>query len=170
MTSPVWGIGDEVTAAKLNSRPYCHVIQSTSQNITTFGTGGWQAITFNAEITDPYSFHNNSTNNSRITPTIAGFYDVIAMAALAGNTTGDRGVQIRKNGAVVSGAPYHSISSLKTTSTFASTPWGFGTLSMNGTTDYMELYVAQDSGSTLATQVSASFTRSYMRAMWVAPL
>jgi hypothetical protein len=63
--------GQILTAAELNAGiPLC-VLENTSITMTD-GVNG--VVPFTSEVTDPYGWHSNSVNTSRITPNIAGTY------------------------------------------------------------------------------------------------
>jgi len=123
--------------------------QTISNNTTT-------AITFDAEDFDTDAFHNNSTNNSRITIpsgkggkylfTVSGHWDE--------NTTGSRQMYLRKNGSVI--VSYQRWGSD-----------GYVGISLSSVmdlvaTDYIELIVFQDSGGNVvilgsSTNLQATF-------------
>ncbi|HEV2778699.1 MAG TPA: hypothetical protein VGX25_04790 [Actinophytocola sp.] len=160
--------GKRLTAAQLNLKPYLHALQNTSQNITSSSVIT-QAVTFDAELVDTINGHSTSSNTSRYTPSVAGYYRCSGIVALAANTTGDRAAQFKKNGSAVDGAPYFSVPAVNGTGFVSTTVFAEAMIFCNGTTDYVELYVGQNSGSTLATQVSSTLTKSYMMIEWMAP-
>lgn len=104
------------------------------------------ALTFNAEDYDTDAFHDNSTNNTRMTiPTgKGGRYLVTATTAFFNNATGQRTVYIYKNGstllntAQVAGVS-GSIDAFVTTSYVVNV----------SAADYLEIKVFQNSGGTL---------------------
>ena len=65
----------------------------------TFTTGVAQAINFNAERYDTDGFHDNVTNNSRLTAPYSGKYGVAATIRWAANATGQRNLRLVVNGA-----------------------------------------------------------------------
>ena len=104
------------------------------------------ALTFNAEDYDTDAFHDNSTNNTRMTiPTgKGGKYLITATTAFFNNATGQRTVYIYKNGstlfntAQVAGVS-GSIDAFVTTSYVVNV----------SAADYLEIKVFQNSGGTL---------------------
>jgi hypothetical protein len=123
--------------------------QSISDGVST-------VITFNAEDFDTDGFHDNSTNNSRITiPTgKGGKYLLIAGMQVSGNTSGTRGMTIFKNGSTVvldshQHAPTPSLSYRGSMSGIVNLTAG----------DYVELQAAQYSGTSLDVVAGLSNTR-----------
>ena len=74
----------------------CSLSKSADQSTTTATT---TTITFDTELFDTSSFHDNATNNSRITVPAgkAGYYLLIAKASFNSNATGFRDLQMYKN-------------------------------------------------------------------------
>lgn len=145
-----FNVGDFLTADALNlvaQPPTCRLSQATTQNLTnatdtalTFGVG--------SEEWDSHGFHDEVTNNTRITPTVSGVYLWIfsVMVAASANANSLR-CSLYRNGSPVNGRIqiYHDASNAIK-----------GTLNCilaeaNGTTDYFELYASQTSTATLAT-------------------
>jgi hypothetical protein len=143
------------------------VIQTTTQAVATATR---TAITFTTETVDLINGHNSVSNTSRYTPLIAGWYRCTGQVAFVNDTTiHGIGSQFRKNGAQTDNAPENynlTMSSL----THANTALCHGLFSMNGTTDYIEIYGWHDRGSNLQTYYSAGFSFSFMEIEWVAPL
>lgn len=104
-------------------------------------------VNFDNEYLDTDSFHDNSTNNSRITIPSGkdGKYLIYGQVAFASNVTGQRSLNIFKNGSILQ----------KTDS--ASTFNGFATvlqmtIASLVATDYIQLSVYQNSGGSLNTR------------------
>ena len=110
------------------------------------------AVTFNSEVFDTDGFHDNSTNNSRITiPTgKAGKYLLTAQISFAANATGARIIKIYKNGSilmlgnVLSAAPATDFTVINNT-----------TLVNASVADYFEVFAEQSSGGSLNLNISA---------------
>jgi hypothetical protein len=155
--------GDPILAATINdlirygpNKPCGRIRQGTAQtgivNTTT------TAITFAAaDEIDTHNFHDTVTNNTRVTPSVAGIYIVKGGVAVAGNTDYTQ-VQafIQKNGAAL--APAHRITPGATAVALV-LPVS-AEVQCNGTTDYFEIaYQATRSGAgTSSTSVSTQLT------------
>ena len=117
---------------------------STNNVAESIGASGF-AYT---EITDTVGWHNAVTNPDRITPTIAGVYRVTASLYFAANVTGNRRLQILKNGSTVLES--------RTTGAVSSGANLSHIVSMNGSSDYITLTSFQDSGGALTVTVAAA--------------
>jgi hypothetical protein len=120
--------------------------QSTSNNTAT-------AISFNNEIFDTDGFHDNSTNNTRITIPSGkgGKYLLIGQINYNPNATGLRIVKFHKNGSLFS-LPVISASAAATDSTNVTA----STIVAVSAGDYVELVAQQTSGGSLDIGVSTS--------------
>jgi hypothetical protein len=111
------------------------------------------AVTFNSEVFDTDGFHDNSTNNSRITIPSgkAGKYLLTAQISFAANATGVRVVKIFKNGSilmlpsVIAPAPATDFTVINNT-----------TLVNASVGDYFEVFALQSSGGALNLNISQS--------------
>lgn len=81
--------------ASFQSPQQCITHNSTTQAIT--GDNADHALTFDTNDTDPQSMHSVSSNTSRITVPVAGFYLVVGSTGSGGTSANYTG--IRKNGA-----------------------------------------------------------------------
>jgi len=135
--------------------PAVQAVRTANQNITN---STWTTVNFNA--TDAYdtdTMHDTVTNNSRVTFTHAGLYRIWANVAFAAAAAGTMlsMIQLNSGGAVnsanvtLAGDSKSGASSLNTfmtpTATYKATAG-----------DYMELFVQQNSGGTIAILGSAS--------------
>jgi hypothetical protein len=142
--------------------PMCKARQTTLQSVVTGST--WVVLAFQVEDVDNYGFHSTSVNPSRFTPTVAGWYKgyfgySFKPLNTAADTTGRRMGAIRMNGNT--GTYYGRADTLAPNIQNANVvakgnQWG--PLYFNGTTDYVEVIVMQNSGSTLTTDVGAGAT------------
>jgi hypothetical protein len=91
---------------------------------------------------------NYSTSTSRFTPTVAGYYLVIASVGMSA-AGGTMNMKIYKNGSAYKAGSY-----------MGSASWAQGTaiVYMNGTTDYVEAYLYLGGSSTQATATQADAT------------
>lgn len=138
---------EEVSARLTVLRPrYCEVQlgpASVSNNtVVTLGTAGALAFT---ELADAESWRDPTTSPTRITPTTAGRYWAYYEAEWASNTTGNRIIQIARNGVttnrvrqlVTTGG--ESVGSAQLVSEYT----------MNGSSDYITFTAFQNSGGAL---------------------
>lgn len=80
--------------------------QNTSQ---TFGSGTWTSLSLDVTSYDNYSGHSNSTNNSRYTCQVAGWYTCNGVyAPQASSNAGFRAGRLTVNGNPVLGAAAYS--------------------------------------------------------------
>jgi hypothetical protein len=158
--------GDEVNASDLTTledltirRPMVRLVQAVAQSIPD-NTG--TAITFTTEDLDTYGFHDPVTNNTRITPSVAGWYrfhgtyftstptfPAVPNAMLA--------CYMRKN---LSTVPPGS-RTLPVTNVVSPSVACTALVEMNGTTDYMEFVGLQDSSGALNTAISAYIASTF---------
>jgi len=118
---------------------------TASQSIAN---GVWTKIAYNTELFDTNSNYDNATNY-RFTPTVAGYYQINAVLSTTANATGLAFIAIYKNGSAYcygntvpnSNGGYITANSL---------------INCNGSTDYIEIYVYQNSGVSLNFGSSAS--------------
>ena len=139
-----WATPASSTPAFVGCRLTKTSVQSTSN--VTLTTVSWDAETF-----DTNGFHDNTTNNSRITIPAgkAGKYLVTGTLTWYPNSNGYREVRVTKNGTAY------------TIMSFAPTPGGDGgslisTIMDLGVGDYIELKAEQASGSSIDIKVSFS--------------
>jgi hypothetical protein len=98
-------------------------------------------IPANTVIFDTNSNYNNSTY--RFTPTVAGYYQVSAGLSSTGTFTAFCALKLGKNGSV-----YEQIGYSTSTVNYLGA-YGSGLVYLNGSTDYIQVYVNQNSGSTV---------------------
>ena len=122
--------------------------------LQTVSTTVWTKVLNNTKRFDTNSNYDNSTNY-RFTPTVAGYYQINASAYVYPSVTGITQVALYKNGAsyVAVGAPNAN----------QGPPIQVCTLMyFNGSTDYVEAYVFQNSGGSLSS-AGADFSGSMVR-------
>jgi hypothetical protein len=129
------------TGTVMVNGPAFSAVASTTQNISNIT---WTKVVINTEQFDTAHCFD-STTNYRFTPNVAGYYQIQGSAYLQGGASGQFSARIYKNGIgfVVGNFTPASDADI---GGFAS-----GLVYMNGTTDYVELYVFQNSGSTRTT-------------------
>jgi hypothetical protein len=99
--------------------------------------------------TENFDTNNNfdSTTNYRFTPTVAGYYQINGTVSFTGSVVGTASSYIYKNGSNwVGGSAIANNTNLGGNSNVSSVVY------LNGSTDYVELYAWQNSGSGLNTQ------------------
>lgn len=147
-TSPTVAWGDDIRSnfELLSKMPGCIAQRTATQALTTATV---TAIALTAsDLRDTDAFHDTTTNNTRCTvPTgLGGLYTVVGSVQFAGNTTGERLIQLRVNGLTT----YNSVNSQ------ATNPATTGVLALQVTDDivmvagdYVELLAYQNSGGNL---------------------
>lgn len=161
---PALFAGQKLSASALNlllDPPRLFTFQTTTQSVPNIT---WAAINFQAEVYDTIAGHSTITNITRYLPNVSGTYDIIGQVTYATNSTNDRACQARKNGSPVDGLQYGGGRASASTNV-AGMAWCFGSVALNGTTDYLELYAFQDSGGSLNTNYAAGFTSSFLKAI-----
>jgi len=127
----------------LTNNPACRCHTTTDQTIT----GSLTAITFETNDYDTASMHSTSVNTSRITPTVAGKYHfhsglTVTNSGIANAITG----VFKLNGSTIIDGDQINVT--QTEQTLFSIDCDY---QMNGSTDYMEVYMlASAGGSTTA--------------------
>lgn len=160
-------VGDGLTAAYMNSNvrdavtflttpPIARIHQNTTQNIAT---GTWTAVSMDGSDFDSDNGHSNSTNNTRYTCQVQGYYRVAGTSVYAPNFVPLCSYAV--NGTRVSGAAQVGMGSNAGTSTSASCE----DLVHLNVGDYVELMTFQNTGSTVATAATSDF-RSVLTIEW----
>lgn len=156
--------GSSWTQPKHFFKPVVQLIQQSAQS---FGNTTTNQLTFgtSSEIIDTHNFHSESVNSSRITPTVAGLYRVTGGVTFAASTAVESvHAIIQKNGTSINSIrTKHRTGTSLTASAFVST-----IVSMNGSTDYVELAAVQVSGGSLNTNI-ATGQSSYFEMEYLGP-
>jgi hypothetical protein len=118
------------------------IVQASLANTT------WTTHTLDSETVDTYGGHSTTTNTSRYTAQVAGWYTVCGVSVWAANASGGRGARIHVNGAVIQGSAQDVLASSSSSFTGVMTPVRAVQL---GVGDYVEVAGWQSSGGTLAT-------------------
>lgn len=142
----------------LANPPIFRGVQTVAQSLTS---GSLTAISLNTSTYDTYSGHSNVTNNSRYTVQESGYYTVSGVVAFAGNTSGGRQALIVTNGTNVIGGS-STLLAPPTNGDVASIPTATFDLFLN-VNDYVELWCAQDSGSTINTATGTNACALWVR-------
>lgn len=131
-------------AGRVNTPPICVVKASGTPAVSIPTAGG--VVGFDTDVFDLPGWHDPASNNSRVTPNINGWYTIVGdlqFTSATGATNPRRGAGIRLNGSTV----YYG-------TVFPSGVGNLGCIAvvdlpLNGSTDYVELWAFQDSGSTV---------------------
>jgi hypothetical protein len=127
-------------------------IMVCTQTVTqSVANNTWTAITLDTEQQDTYGGHSTSTNTSRYTAQVAGWYTVSGVTVWGNNATGVRGSRIHVNGSAIQGT-CQLVTAVTTGSlTGVSTPTRTVFLNVG---DYVEVGGYQSSGAALSTGVA----------------
>jgi len=106
-------------------------------------------IVYDQELFDTASCYDPTTNY-RFTPNVAGYYHVTASINFSANTTQTRFITIYKNGSGINGQAITQATGPNYINVMTSV-----LVQMNGTTDYLEAFANQNSGSTLNSGVGS---------------
>lgn len=131
---------------------------NTTQNISNATT---TALTWNNEIFDTDGFHSTSSNTSRITIPSGkgGKYEIKFTGQFGGNATGMRIYYVYKNGSAIIANIFQG-----TTNDTSMTICYCLNLAVG---DYLELYVEQNSGSTLSFYKGSTFMYANFSAIYL---
>ena len=177
MTAPVWtppplvSTGDVETAAQFDALlgtggdlDFLHVAKalrvraSAAQSIPDTTV---TLVTWNTEDFDLFAAHSTSANTSRITipSTLPGVWKVHAQAQFAANATGQRNIELWKNGVLAVGpssqyAPPAGVCTVDITSLFNLVAG-----------DYIEVKVSQTTGGAL--NLLSGSVASFFEAVWL---
>ena len=112
---------------------YASATQSVANNTNT-------KIVFDTEVFDT----NSNFSSNRFTPTVAGYYQISSGLFLPGSATGGAVFSLYKNG-----GEYAQFYRLNMSASLNIMGSGSILILLNGSSDYVEMYVSQNSGSTL---------------------
>ncbi|MFF7142232.1 hypothetical protein ACFZB5_13420 [Streptomyces nodosus] len=115
-------------------------------------TGTWTPLTLDTEQVDTYAGHSATTNSSRYTAQVPGWYTVCGVSAWASNATGVRRSRLHVNGASVPGSSQMVPTATTGSVTGVMTPVRAVFLDAG---DYVEVVGWQNSGGNLATAVAS---------------
>jgi hypothetical protein len=160
VTGALWNAGPSASNSFLTSVPLAVASQATIQSLAN---GTPAAITLDATQLDTDGGHSNVTNNSRYVCQVAGWYFVKAGTVFAApNNTGNRGLQIYKNGTAYT----YSWSIGPAPGTFNDPGVETSALVQLAVGDYIEVWAVQNSGGSLSTAVVSTIASS-LQCMWM---
>lgn len=161
ITGALWNANVYNGLTYLLNPPIYYAIQNTAQNIST---GSTTAITFDSEVYDTYAGHNNSTNNTRYTAQVAGYYLMAGCIAYSANANGVRQAKLRLNGTDIKGSAVELFASNASNLTTVATSTVIQFMNVN---DYVEVAGWQNAGATVATSVGNSDQLCSMTVQWI---
>lgn len=141
----------DVTGNVITDAPAFSAYATSSQSLSN---ATWTKVQCNVEEFDTNSNYDNATNY-RFTPSVAGYYQI--NAATTFNYTAASGkafaTYIGKNGSVAKYSGRHNSTAIVFPVATANC-----LIYLNGTTDYIEYYVYQNTGGSVSTVAAASDT------------
>lgn len=133
----------------IGARVYHNANQSITDATVTF-------LSFNNERWDTNSFHDNTTNNSRLTCPLAGKHLIVCTLEFASNATGFRQANFKLNNTTyIGGLVCVSV-------TGAGTFVGITTIYNLALNDYIQVEVYQNSGGALNVTTGANYSPEFM--------
>lgn len=118
--------------------PACLVTRASAQSIPS---GSFTKVAFDTKIFD--TNNNYNTSNNRFLPTVAGYYQISLQISIAvPSIVGTVAMQLQKNGSNIL-EQYQTVANVAN----AYMPTGNKLVFMNGTTDFLEVYGFQNTGS-----------------------
>lgn len=147
--------GQTLTASELNNAiPIC-ILENTAMVIPS---GTATSVTFSTEVTDDLNWHSTSTNTSRVTPNISGYYFVtLQMNDVTGVGQTRALLRCIKNGADIANVRIQ-MDTNGTDDDFALP----GYVYCNGSTDYLEMNILQTNTGSANRTVTARFTVQFV--------
>ena len=154
----------------LMNPPMVRLRKTTNQNFTnaTFAMVSWDFV--EVEVTNMW----DSSQPTRIKPSVPGWYIGSCGWSCNGNTTGLREMNVYKNGATNTATDVNMIRNMG--QGYANASWtnvSRGNIFLeqfNGTTDYVEMQLFQNSGGTLGMQVNTQESQADFTLRWFALL
>lgn len=120
--------------------------------VQAIGTAAWTKMQFNTELFDTNANYDNATNY-RFTPTVAGYYQLSTHVRLDYTTTGTftHGLRITKNGLESLRVIHYPVNGYKDGTMVVT-----GVLYFNGSSDYCEVEIYQNSGANQNTSANTA--------------
>ena len=153
---PVLAIDSQSIVASTTGRPLIRLVQQTTQ---TLADNTAVAMQFGAgsEDIDTHNYHDTATNNTRITPTLAGYYrfDFSVMFGARADYA-NYNAWIRKNGSSNMAPAFRASWNATGASSNAPTAADSVIVAMDGVSDYVELIAQQDNIANVSSSTNAS--------------
>lgn len=145
----IGGLTTALTVAQggtgVTSHPCFSAYQTAVQTLTA---GTWTKVVLNVKEFDTASAFDNVTNY-RFQPTVAGYYTITGGVGF--NAVGSSVAVLYKNGALYKSGGYAGANGTNQSSNVASVVY------MNGSTDYIELFVYSTAGLSLLNSLAQTF-------------
>jgi len=137
--------------------PACRVYNS---NTYTVANSTFTKVPFNTRDFDTSNAFD--ITNNRFTPQVAGYYQITARASTGGNSTGQMTSSLYKNTST------EYVRGIQVANSVVSSicPCVSGLVYLNGSTDYVEYFVFQSTGTTL-TYIANTIAESFFEAVLV---
>lgn len=173
-----YAIGQRVTGELMQqladytvNRPVVKLVQQIAQPLAT---GAVTPIQFGAASTvfDTDDFHSETVNNTRVTPTVAGIYELTGAVTLASSSAvSNMVVSFAMNGSELPTSTRVAVVTGAGGGTAGIRSYSAGTVlaECNGSTDYFEIRGVQTSGGSLSTSVTAPVF-SFFQVKFVRPV
>lgn len=160
----------EATLRTLMQPPMIRLRKTSNQNFTSgaFAMVSWNFVEF--EVTPMW----DAADPTKIKPSVSGWYVGSCGWSFNANTAGLREMNVYKNGATNANTDYNMIRNMG--QGYANGSWtavSRGNVfieQFNGTTDYVEMQLFQNSGSTLGMQTNTQESQADFTLRWIARL
>ena len=148
-----------VTGAGEANTPYFHVYLSSNQTVSD---NTQTKVQLNTELFDSANAFDNTTNY-RFTPQTAGKYYIYAAARadVSPSTLSKIQMNIYKNGSTITGIGQQA-TDFRDNRGCDTGVFGAGIIQLNGSTDYVELYVQVDGDSTVTAKGNDTFLGGFL--------
>jgi len=110
-------------------------------SLISLSNATWTKITYTTEDYDT----NSNFASSTFTPTVAGYYQINTGLFVPGGSSSGATMALYKNGSLL-----YQLNRVSFSASFNHFLNGSAIVNMNGSTDYLEIYVTQSSGTTLS--------------------
>jgi hypothetical protein len=127
---------------------------------TTCLNGAWTKVAFQVEEFDTTSAYDNTTNY-RFTPQTAGYYQINSAIAWPAAASSGESLAVYKNGSLYKIGNYNANNGMGNRVTVSCIVY------LNGSTDYVEIYAINNTGSTLSTSVANALIDTYFQASYM---
>ncbi len=145
---------------RLSNLPNAPAFSAYGSALQSVADQTYTKVSFNTEEFDTASCYDHTTNY-RFTPNVAGYYQINALVNTGSSANGAVWILLYKNGSVFKNGTYTANDNVAPTINLSTLVYA------NGTTDYFEVYVWQNSGS--AMNMGSANERQYFQGVLVRP-